>query len=103
MTSGEALSKWIRRGFDSKEELMEKAPVTLSMGDAGGAYILQAGENTERGVNKTYFHTFYGHVWNNNVVWGGGAMFPRDPGQDVHSGDDQGDRGQAEGSVFARD
>ena len=44
VTSGEALSKWIRRGFDSKEELMEKAPVTLSMGDAGGAYILQAGK-----------------------------------------------------------
>ena len=78
VTSGEALSKWIRRGFDSKEELMEKAPVTLSMGDAGGAYILQAGENTERGVNKTYFHTFT-DMWNNNVVWGGGTMFPRDP------------------------
>lgn len=78
VVSGEALSKWIRRGFDSKEELMEKAPVTLSMGDAGGAFVIQAAENTDRGIGKSYFHT-YTDMWNNNVVWGGGVMYPRDP------------------------
>lgn len=78
VVSGEVLSRWIRRGFDSKEELMEKAPVTLSMGDGGGAYLLQAKEDTDKGVQRTYFHT-YTDMWNNNVVWGGGTMYPRDP------------------------
>lgn len=78
VVSGEALSKWIRRGFDSKEELMERAPITLSMGDGGGAFIIQATDDPVRGINKTFFHT-YTDMWNNNVVWGGGTIYPRDP------------------------
>lgn len=78
VVSGEALSKWIRRGFDSKEEIMEKAPITLSMGDGGGAFVIQASDDENRGISKTYFHT-YSDMWNNNVVWGGGVIYPRDP------------------------
>lgn len=78
VVSGEALSKWIRKGFDSKEDLMEKAPITLSMGDGGGAFVIQASDNENQGIKKTYFHT-YTDMWNNNVVWGGGVIYPRDP------------------------
>ena len=49
------------------------------MGDAGGAYILQAGENTERGIDKTYFHTFTRTCGTTTLSGAEGLMFPRDP------------------------
>lgn len=78
VVAGEALSKWIRHDFDSKEEVMERAPITLSMGDGGGAFVLSASDNPDKGIQKTYFHS-YTKQWNNNVVWGGGTIYPKDP------------------------
>lgn len=78
VVAGEALSKWIRREFDSKKDVMERAPITLSMGDGGGAFVLKGCDDENKGIEKTYFHT-YTDLWNNNVVWGGGVIYPRDP------------------------
>ena len=78
VVSGEVFSKWIKFDYDNKQELMERAPVTLSLGDGGGAFLLRASDEQDRGIDKAYFHT-YSDMWNHNVVWGGGVMYPRDP------------------------
>lgn len=79
VVSGEAMSRWTKFDYDDKKEMMQRAPVTLSLGDGGGAFVLQAEESdTPNGILKTYFHT-YSEKWKNNVVWGGGVMYPRDP------------------------
>jgi len=78
IASGEALSRWIRFDYTDVEELKERSPVTLSVGDGGGAFIMQREADTERGICKTFFHTF-SELWNNNVMWGGGVVYPRDP------------------------
>ena len=77
VVSGEALSRWVKFDYESKEELMMRAPVTLSLGDGGGAFLLRVSDNQERGIEQTYFHT-YSDLWNHNVVWGGGVIYPRD-------------------------
>ncbi|KEI90258.1 3-oxoacyl-ACP synthase [Clostridium botulinum B2 433] len=77
VVSGEALSKWINFKFESKEELIRRAPVTLSIGDGGGAFIMEREEDDNKGIVKGIFRT-YAEYWNNNVVWGGGVRFPRD-------------------------
>lgn len=79
VVSGEAMSRWTKFNYDDKTEMMQRAPVTLSLGDGGGAFVLQAEESdTPNGILKTYFHT-YSEKWNNNVVWGGGTVYPRNP------------------------
>ena len=75
VVSGEAFSRWMKFDYDNKAELMERAPVALSLGDGGGAFLLRASDDQERGINKSYFHT-YSDLWNHNVVWGGGVMYP---------------------------
>lgn len=77
VVSGEAFSRWMKFDYDNKAELMERAPVALSLGDGGGAFLLRASDDQERGINKSYFHT-YSEAWNHNVVWGGGVMYPHD-------------------------
>lgn len=78
VVSGEVFSQWVKYDYDNKEELMTLAPVTLSLGDGGGAFLLRASDDQSRGINKTYFKT-YSDSWNHNVVWGGGVIYPRDP------------------------
>ncbi|MCM1315280.1 MAG: ketoacyl-ACP synthase III [Prevotella sp.] len=78
VVAGEVFSQWVKYDYESKEELMTLAPVTLSLGDGGGAFLLRASDEQDRGVDKTYFRT-YSDSWNHNVVWGGGVMYPRDP------------------------
>lgn len=78
VVSGEALSKWVSYQFESKEDLVQRAPVTLSIGDGGGAIILRATEEPDVGILKGIFETFP-QYWNNNVVWGGGVRYPHDP------------------------
>ncbi len=78
VVSGEVFSQWIKYDYESKEELVSLAPVTLSLGDGGGAFLLRASDDPSRGIDKTYFRT-YSDSWNHNVVWGGGVIYPRDP------------------------
>lgn len=77
ITAGEALSKWVKFDYDNKEDLMVGSPVTLSLGDGGGAFVI--GEVPEdKGIINSFFRTFP-ELWNNNVMWGAGVRYPRDP------------------------
>ncbi len=77
VVSGEAFSRWTKFDYDNKAELMERAPVALSLGDGGGAFLLRGTDEEQIGIDKSYFHT-YSDAWNHNVVWGGGVMYPHD-------------------------
>ncbi len=78
VVSGECLSKWTKLNYETTEELMQRAPVALSVGDGGGAFLLQKSDDKERGIRKAWFHTIP-EIWNNNVIWGGGVAYPGDP------------------------
>lgn len=78
VVSGECLSKWTKLRYDSKEELLQRAPVALSVGDGGGAFLLQKSSDNQRGIHTSWFKTIP-EIWNNNVIWGGGVAFPGDP------------------------
>lgn len=76
IVSGEALSKWVKFDYLDKDELMVGSPVTLSLGDGGGAFVLGEGRSN-KGILSSKFKS-YPELWNNNVMWGGGVRFPRD-------------------------
>lgn len=76
--SGEAISKWVKFDYESQKEIMEGSPVTLSLGDGGGAFVVGAEEEKDKGVLASFFQTFP-ELWNNNVMWGGGVAYPREP------------------------
>ncbi|WP_242833668.1 3-oxoacyl-ACP synthase III family protein [Desulfosporosinus youngiae] len=78
VVSGEAISRWVRFDYKSREDLLTGSPVTLSLGDGGGAFILRGEETENKGILKTFFKSMP-ELWNNNVMWGGGTAFPRDP------------------------
>ena len=78
VVSGEAISRWVKFDYQSREEILEGSPVTLSLGDGGGAFVLQGEDTAGKGILKTFFRTIP-ELWNNNVMWGGGTAFPRDP------------------------
>ena len=77
IASGEVLSKWVKFDYFNQEELMIGSPVTLSLGDGGGAFVLGSTEKN-RGILSSKFKS-YPDLWNNNVMWGGGVRFPRNP------------------------
>lgn len=77
VVSGEALSKWVSYNFEDKNDMINRAPVTFSIGDGGGAIILGRSDIEGVGIIKGIFETFPKH-WDNNVVWGGGVRFPHD-------------------------
>lgn len=77
ITAGEALSKWVKFDYANKEELMIGSPVTLSLGDGGGAFVVSQVAD-DKGIIKTFFRSSP-ELWNNNVMWGGGVRFPKDP------------------------
>lgn len=76
VVSGEVFSKWIKFDYESKESVLESL-AALSLGDGGGAFVIQAAKDPNRGIIRTRFHTVP-QYWNNNVVWGGGVMYPHD-------------------------
>lgn len=78
VVSGECLSKWTKFNYENKEELMQRAPVALSIGDGGGAFLLQKSSDETRGIKKSWFKTIP-ELWNNNVIWSGGVAYPADP------------------------
>ncbi len=78
IVSGEALSRWVKFDYDDREELLKRSPVTLSIGDGGGAFVVSGENSSDRGLVYSYFRT-YSELWNNNVMWGGGVIFPHHP------------------------
>ena len=78
VVAGEALSRWTKFNYDSKEELLQRGTAALSVGDGGGAYVLtKAKEGSQRGIVTSLFRTVP-EMWNNNVIWGGGVIYPAD-------------------------
>ncbi len=77
LVSGEALSRWTKFDYDDKEELLRRGPAALSVGDGGGAFVVSRApeDDDSHGIVATSFHTIPA-VWNNNVIWGGGVMYP---------------------------
>lgn len=77
VTSGEATSRWVKFNYKNKEELMVGSPVTLSLGDGGGAYVLRGEENTNKGILKTLIKNSP-ELWEANAMLGGGVRCPQD-------------------------
>lgn len=74
---GEVLSRWTKFDYTDKEELLKRAPVALSVGDAGGAFVVsEASDDDESGILDTAFRT-YAHLWESGVIWGGGVVYPK--------------------------
>lgn len=79
VVAGEALSRWTKFDYEDKEELLQRAPAALSVGDGGGAFVVSKAteEDGDRGIVTSLFHTVPA-LWNNNVIWGGGVVYPSD-------------------------
>ncbi len=79
VVSGEALSRWTKFDYEDKEELLKRAPAALSVGDGGGSFVVSKATSVDkdRGIVNSRFHTMP-EVWNNNVIWGGGVVYPKD-------------------------
>ncbi|CAM2854164.1 3-oxoacyl-ACP synthase III family protein [Slackia exigua] len=77
VVSGEALSRWTKFDYEDKDELLQRAPAALSVGDGGGAFVVSRNDAKDgRGIVASLFRTVP-EVWNNNVIWGGGVVYPK--------------------------
>lgn len=75
VVTGEKLSSIIKLNPDNKKDLSKRL-ACLSMGDAGGAALMEA-SNDESGFYAQQFET-YGDHWHLCTVPGGGSMYPHD-------------------------
>ncbi len=75
---GEILSRWTKFDYTDKEELLMRAPVSLSVGDGGGAFVISKAteEDGDRGIYLTKFKTIP-ELWEHGVIWGGGVVYPK--------------------------
>ncbi len=71
---GEALSKWTKFDYTDKEELLMRAPVALSVGDGGGAFVISAASDEEPGGIVSSFFKSFPEYWEVGVIWGGGVI-----------------------------
>jgi 3-oxoacyl-[acyl-carrier-protein] synthase-3 len=85
VVSGEVPSRLLKFNCESKAEILRRNS-SYSAGDGGGAFVLCADSSGERGIVKTAFKSF-GELWNNNVNWGGGVMYPHEPEKFYFVGD----------------
>lgn len=76
ITTGEVTSKFVDKNIVRREDLQLKG-AGLTLGDGGGAVILQQNNNAEHGLVATRF-TSDGRHWRLAVVGEGGTMYPRD-------------------------
>lgn len=77
VVAGEITTRFINWDIKTREELEEKF-ASLTIGDAGGAFVLTASEDTSKGIQSSHFIS-RGDKWELAVVWGGGSIYPRDP------------------------
>lgn len=74
---GEVLSRWTKFDYTDKEELLMRAPVSLSVGDGGGAFVIsKADDDSSSRIICTKFKTI-SELWENGVIWGGGVIYPK--------------------------
>jgi len=77
IVSGEVFSRLIKDHAENRGEA-EQLSMAHAFGDGGAAFVVSAAEDTDRGIYQSRFLTV-GNYWSNNVMWGGGVRFPRDP------------------------
>lgn len=85
VTSGEVLSRLLKFNCRTREDV-ERRSTSYSAADGGGAFVICGEHGTDKGIRRTAFRSF-GELWNNNVNWGGGTMFPHDPDKFYFVGD----------------
>lgn len=79
VASGEVLSPFIVYDINTPEDL-QVGLSGLTLGDGGGAIVLKASEDTERGIKASYFNSD-GSMWKIATIMGGGSRFPHDSSQ----------------------
>jgi len=85
VTSGEVPSRLLKFNCLTRKEV-ERRNTSYSAGDGGGAVVVCATDNEQSSIKKIAFKSF-GELWNNNVNWGGGVMYPHDPEKFYFVGD----------------
>lgn len=71
---GEALSKWTKFDYTDKEELLMRAPVALSVGDGGGAFVISETDDSDKSYIVSSFFKSFPEFWEVGVIWGGGVI-----------------------------
>lgn len=77
IATGEVTSKFVDKNIKKRDDLQLKG-AGLTLGDGGGAVILQKNDTAEHGLVSTRFKSD-GRYWRLAVVGEGGTMYPRDP------------------------
>ena len=85
VAAGEALSPIINWNIESAEEL-ELGFAGLTLGDGGGAMVLKASDDEERGIRGSYFASD-GSTWELATIMGGGTRFPHDDSRNYFTSD----------------
>ncbi len=76
VASGEVLSQIINYDINTPEDL-QVGLSGLTLGDGGGAIVVKASEDLERGIKGSYFNSD-GSMWKVATIMGGGSRFPHD-------------------------
>ena len=81
IATGEVLSKFVRMDLLKNPDKLKDVNATFSVGDGGGAIVLEArevGSDAEDFGIRTAFRTFP-DTWEDGALWGGGTRYPHDP------------------------
>lgn len=75
---GAILSRWTKFDYTDKDELLMRAPVSLSVGDGGGAFVVSKVNETDGDsrIIATKFKTI-SELWEHGIIWGGGVVYPK--------------------------
>jgi len=79
VATGEFLSGIINWDINTAEDL-QLGLAGLTLGDGGGAIVLKASEDMDRGIKTSYFAS-EGSNWRIATIMGGGTRFPHDSSQ----------------------
>ncbi|WP_073590812.1 3-oxoacyl-ACP synthase III family protein [Anaerocolumna xylanovorans] len=78
IASGEVLSRFVKMDLLKDPAKLKDVNSTFSVGDGGGAIVLERQESEEDFGIITAFRTFP-DTWSDGVLWGGGTIYPHDP------------------------
>ena len=79
VAAGEVLSQIINWDINTQED-WQLGLSGLTLGDGGGAMVVKASEDLERGIKASYFDSD-GSMWKVATIMGGGSRFPHDMSQ----------------------
>ncbi len=85
VAAGEVLSPVINWNIESPEDL-ELGFAGFTLGDGGGAMVLKASDDEERGIRGSYFASD-GSTWELATIMGGGTRFPHDDSRNYFTSD----------------